>query len=335
MIPHSQPYISSSLSDRINSLLINKDFQSDGVLDRINSIIKNKFHLDNIYFTQKGSHALYWIIKGLDLSCEDEVIMPTYLCSSVYQATLATGVKPVLCDIGSDWHMSRQTVEEKITKNTKAIIIVNLFGMYLDCSEFRYPGVTLINDLCQSFNILCDTTKDHGDFAFYSFHPTKFITAGGGGGFSVINPNVKFKNFLGKEKLDFSVSNINLLILEEQLNLYDAFVTKRKKIADIYFSSISEEYTKHLFKKNNTFYRFPLIQEFCEFSKLQAIFEEKKIAVRRGVDQLIHRIVDLSDDDFPNAVRTYNTNLSIPIYPSLKIDEAQGIARVVSEVMNG
>jgi perosamine synthetase len=332
MIPHSQPYIESSLLRGIENLFLEKNLQSQEMWDEILRVFKDKFHQDNLYFTQSGSHSLYWIIKGLHLTNEDEVILPTYVCPSLYNAILSAGAKPVLCDIECYWHMSPATVQEKITKNTKAIIIVNLFGMSLDCAQFRYPGIVLINDLCQSFEGLKNKDYDNGDFIIYSFHPTKFITAGNGGGYSLVNPPSYFKNYLEKGCLDFSISNMNILILRQQLELYEEFVSKRKEIAQIYFSSIKKEYTKYIKKDNNAFYRFPLIQNDVSFEEIQESFEKYRVSVKRGVDDLIHRKIGLADDKFPNATLTYGKTVSIPIYPSLSLKDARYIASICSEL---
>ena len=194
MIPHSQPYINHTITSKILELLEEKSLQTSDALDSVLAVFKRKFHQDNVYFTQSGTHALYWVLKGLELSKDDEVIMPTYACSSIYDAVIAAGASPILCDIECYWHMSSKNIEKTITKKTKAIVVVNLFGMHLDCAQFRYPGITLINDLCQSFDNLRKKNQDNGDFVLYSFHPTKFVTAGCGGGFSILSKS-KLQNY--------------------------------------------------------------------------------------------------------------------------------------------
>jgi len=302
MIPHSQPFIKTNTMGAIKNLLRTKTLQSDSAHLQIQKAIKEKFFLKNFSFTQSGTHALYWILKGLQLQKDEEVILPTYVCKSVYNAILAAGVKPVLCDIGLFWHASPKNIEAKITSKTKAIIIVNLFGMHLDCSQFRFPGIILINDLCQSLDILrYQNWQDHGDFVFFSFHPTKFITAGAGGGFSQLNPNISFQNLLSSELLDSPMCDLNAAILLDQLAQYDEIIEKRKTIANYYFSQLDPIYTKYIPKENNSYFRFPIIQDLYDFEYLRSCFAKRKISVRHGVDRLIHRDIGLSDSEFPNC----------------------------------
>ena len=62
-------------------------------------------------------------------------------------------------------------------------------------------------------------------------------------------------------------------------------------------------------------------------------FEKRKIYVRHGVDRLIHREIGLSDSEFPNAVSSYKKTLSIPIYPSLALNDAKKVTSVFKELL--
>lgn len=331
MIPHSQPCIPENSMAVLTDLMRSGQLQSISYRDEVLGRFCQKFNLKNFFFTQSGTHALYWILKGLNLKADDEVILPTYVCGTIYNAILAAGAKPVICDVEPYWHMSPRTVKDKITDNTKAIIVVNLFGMTLDCASFREFNTVLINDVCQSFDQLREKNTDRGDFVMFSFHPTKFITAGNGGAFSVLNNSISFQNYLDQESIGYSVSNINLAILDKQISSYDNFVQKRQSIADIYFGSIDPEMTRYISRDNNVFYRFPLIQTQEKFDLVRANFETQGIAVRRGVDALIHRTIGLNDSAYPGALQSFEHTVSIPIYPALSVDNARLVASLLKD----
>ena len=61
-----------------------------------------------------GTAALFFALHALEIGKGDEVIVPTYVCRSVVEAVLATGAKPVLCDVGEDWNMTAATVDSRI-----------------------------------------------------------------------------------------------------------------------------------------------------------------------------------------------------------------------------
>ncbi len=333
IINHSKPSVSMDVITRFEGFLSKNDLCSEILLNEVKNLLKDTFSLENFSFAGSGTHALYWILKGLRIGKGDEVIIPTYVCDSVYQAVIATGARPVLCDIEKYWHMSPKNVEKHINKKTKAIVIVNLFGMSVDASSFRHFELPLINDFCQTIATTEVLGKDRGDFGFYSFHPTKFLTSGQGGGLSILNPRIPFENFLSLDQIGSTTSNFNLLILKDQIFNYHHFVSKRKQLADVYFSELDEEYTSSIKRKDNIFYRFPLTKKGLSFEKISAFFEDKKILVRRGVDSLIHRKIREHDQNFPNAISAFNKTLSLPIYPSLEVEDIHRISSAFNEFL--
>lgn len=333
MIRHSKPYITPLLSNKVAEILKERNFISPELSNRVKTAFQHYYNLNNLHFTQSGTHAIFWILKGLHLRKDDEAIIPSYACPSIFNAVISVGINPILCDIGDKWHMTRENVEKKITKKTKVIITVNLFGMSLKCSDFRFPGVKIINDLCQCPDILQNVNQDVGDFIVFSFHPTKYLNAGGQGAFSVINGK-NFTNYIAENFLQSHIPNLSLIVLEEQLKFLDKIKNKRTHIANIYFEKLFDKYTYLIEKTNNAFYRFPLTQNKFSFDHLQAAFLERDIVVRRGIDQLIHRTINHPDQLYPNAVRAFNQTLSIPIYPSLTDKEIALIINAANELLN-
>jgi perosamine synthetase len=333
MISHSKPFVTASLDKKIALLIKEKNFVSTHTLHKAKERFQKKFYLDNLHFTQSGTYSIYWILKGLRLQITDEVIVPSYVCSSVLRAVQSAGVKPVVCDIGPYWHMTRESVERCINTKTRVIILVNLFGMFLDVEEFRFPGVVIVNDLCQCPGLGIKTEKDRGDFLVFSFDPTKYLNAGGYGAFSIITKTINFFNYTSDDCLRSSLSTVNLIILEEQLEIFEEMVEKRKKIADFYFACLGDLYTTSINRKDNAFYRFPLTQNLYEFGALQQAFLEKGISVRRGVDQLVHRLVGRSDRFYPYATQAFNTTVSIPLYPSLEKIETELIVQATNQLL--
>ena len=333
-IPHSSPTLTNDLVQEFQSIFKTKMLQSSELLTQTTKLFCRRQNLDNLFFTQSGTHALFWILRGYNLQPTDEVILPSYVCQSIYQAILAAGARPVLCDVDDYWLMSKETVEKKLTKNTKAIIVVNLFGIELDCAQFRFPNILVLNDVCQSFDSIKNSKLDHGDCIFFSFGPTKYITAGMGGAFSIINTNKYFHNFLSSDGLSSPLSDLNLILLQNQISEYDTFIKKRKQIANCYIENLKKDLTKEVALHNNSFYRFPIVQRSYGFEIIQKIYLENLISVRRGVDHLIHRGLGISDDMFPNSVKSFNQTLSIPIYPSISDNDLNKIVSVTKEIFS-
>ncbi|MDC1158564.1 DegT/DnrJ/EryC1/StrS family aminotransferase [Pelagibacteraceae bacterium] len=135
-----------------------------------------------------GTAALEIALKSLNLKKNDEVIIPTFTIISSAMCVFKEGVKPVLVDSNiNNWNMSVEQTINKITKNTKAIIITHIYGfpvdMYKILSIAKKKKITIIEDAAemigQKYNgKICGS---FGDISTFSFYANKHITTGEGG----------------------------------------------------------------------------------------------------------------------------------------------------------
>ena len=135
-----------------------------------------------------GSAALDIAVKALGIGPGDEVIMPAFTIISPAQSIVTAGAVPVLIDSDPQtWNMDVNLVEAKITKKTKAILVVHIYGLPVDMDP--------ILDLCKKYKLFLieDAAEMHGqtykgrkcgsfgDISIFSFYPNKHITTGEGG----------------------------------------------------------------------------------------------------------------------------------------------------------
>lgn len=135
-----------------------------------------------------GSVALDAAVVALGLEKGDEVILPTFTIISCAAAIVRAGLKPVLVD--SDpvtWNMNVSSIEAKITKRTKAIMVVHIYGLPVDMDPVlqlaEKHGLKIIEDAAEMHG---QTYKgkpvgSFGDISTFSFYPNKHITTGEGG----------------------------------------------------------------------------------------------------------------------------------------------------------
>jgi len=132
--------------------------------------------------------ALHLSLVALGIKAEDEVIVPAFTWISTANVVEHVGAKLVFCDIDiNTFNIDVAQIESKITKYTKAIIPVHLFGLAAD--------MTVINNIAKKYNlkVVEDAAcgfgsryhKQHvgtfGNTGCFSFHPRKAITTGEGG----------------------------------------------------------------------------------------------------------------------------------------------------------
>ena len=138
----------------------------------------------NSISTSSGTAALYLALYAIGIKENNEVIIPTYTCSSILNAIFMHKAKPVLIDIDPlTWNLDYSQVEKACNKKTKAIIVTHTFGNPCDLNLFKSLGIPIIEDCAQSLGSLINNQKTGtlADISTFSFYATKFITTGEGG----------------------------------------------------------------------------------------------------------------------------------------------------------
>ena len=148
-----------------------------------------------------GTDALIMALESLNLPKNSEVIVPAMTWCSTAFAVIKANLKPVLVDIkSSNPTICPSALRKKITKKTRAIIIVHLYGECCDVSEIKKvikgKNIFIIEDAAQAHGAYDLTSKKKvgniGDLACFSFYPGKNLGAYGDGG--IITTNKK-KNY--------------------------------------------------------------------------------------------------------------------------------------------
>ena len=323
-IPHSMPWITGADVDAVRDNLLTGMIAKGKLVSDFEKRFAQYNECAGAISFPSGTSALGFALEALGASDGKEVILPTYVCTSVLQAVRSSGAKPVLCDIGEEtWNMTYESVSPHVTKHTAAIVAVHIFGIPADVRRLREFGVPVIEDCAQALGSDCSGSPagSTGDIGFYSFHATKCLTTGEGG--MLVTSDRALFDALGKkreglQKAVQALSDLQAALGISQLARYDAFIERRKDLAAFYFNELPPEWTEKLsrVKGGNIFFRFPLEGNF-DFDKVRADAGEYGVSVRRGVDLLLHRTAGLDNSVFPNAERAFERTLSIPIYPSL------------------
>lgn len=135
-----------------------------------------------------GTATLHTALAALNVQAGDEVIVPPLTMSSTALAVLQNNSIPVFADVDkATFNISSESIKEKITAKTKAIITVALYGLSPEYDEIiklcKEHKIGLIEDNAECF---LSTYKgklvgQFGDFASFSFQASKHLTAGEGG----------------------------------------------------------------------------------------------------------------------------------------------------------
>ncbi|HCJ66797.1 MAG TPA: hypothetical protein DHV62_05580, partial [Elusimicrobia bacterium] len=97
--------------------------------------------------TSSGTTALHLALLSMGVKKNDEVLLPSYVCTAPLNAINYVGAKPVLCDINDyNYNLSFEETKRKVTKRTKAIIVPHLFGFPAEIDKFLNLGIPIIED---------------------------------------------------------------------------------------------------------------------------------------------------------------------------------------------
>lgn len=138
--------------------------------------------------TSSCTAALHLSYLSLGLKKGDEVIVPNISWIATIEPLYYIGAKPVFVDIRPDtWCIDPQKIEEKITKKTKALVVVDLYGQIADMNRIlkiaKKHNLKIIEDAAEAVGSEYYGKKagSFGDVSCFSFHTTKTIVTGEGG----------------------------------------------------------------------------------------------------------------------------------------------------------
>jgi len=135
-----------------------------------------------------GTAALHATLLISGVKQGDEVVVPSFTFHSTAESALLTGAEPIFADIDADTYtLTAEAVESVMTRNTKVIMPVHLYGLPADLEPLRKlareRGVTLIEDAAQAHGAEYNGSKigSIGDMTCFSFYAGKNMTTGEGG----------------------------------------------------------------------------------------------------------------------------------------------------------
>lgn len=334
MIPHSRPWIADADVQVVTAILRSEMVGQGATVERFEAGFSHWLGMNQQGIAvSSGSAALQLALMALGVSSGDEVILPTYVCRSVFDAVRAAGGTPVLADVGHQGLVTPSDVAPIIGLRTKAVIVPHLFGAFADVAAFRTFGVPIVEDCAQAVD-RPEHWKIGGDIAVFSFHPTKCLTTGEGGMAVAVDPNLNARmrairdGRLASRVLLAPMSDLAAALGLTQLGRYDHALERRRAIARTYRRALGDEAPFHLRRTpwdRTMHFRF-VVTAADGVEKAVEIFASRGVIVRRAVDTLLHRLEGRSDRMFPVATELFETLVSVPIYPALSDDEVERVS---------
>ena len=293
-----------------------------------------------------GTDALTLALKSLNLTSEDEVIVPANSYPTVFGVALS-GVKLVLADVDSETgNLTAESLEKRISANTKAVIVVYLYGQAADIvkimSVCKSHNLYLVEDCAQAFGAKYQSKLlgSFGDIATFSFYPTKNLGAYGDGG-AIVTSNLEIATHLRmlrtygessryqSEELGHNsrLDELQAAILLKKLDHIKHWLEKRNALATLYRKGL--EGVADIVLPNtsvdgsHTYHLFPIKTVWRD--ELKVRLSDKGIETGIHYPYPIHSIQTFKElgekGDFPHAENWSAQELSLPMHPYLVEDE--------------
>ena len=200
MIPFTKPSITEVEKKYIMDALETGKLCGDGsYTKKCNQWFKENEGIENFLLTTSCTHSLELAALLLELQPGDEVLVPSYTFVSTADAIMLRGAKPVFVDIDKrTFNMDVNLIEEKITKNTKAIFPVHYAGVACDMDKImelaKKYNLKVVEDAAQGVMAYYKGKPlgTIGDYGCYSFHETKNYVMGEGGAI-IVKSDKKFE----------------------------------------------------------------------------------------------------------------------------------------------
>ena len=289
-----------------------------------------------------GTIALHLALLMLEIGKDDEVIVPTFTYIASVNAISYTGATPVFVDSQEDtWQMDTKSVLSKITKKTKAILAVHLYGHPCDMDELvaickRY-NLYLIEDCAEAIGSCYRDIKvgNFGDISCFSFFGNKTITTGEGGmvltnqehlyerGMRLKNQGLSdgYEYWHSMIGYNYRMTNICAAIGLAQLERVDTFLEGKRIIAQLYKKNLcnlpikmhgEKEIVKHSYWMNS------IITNSNDERKALSDYLSDRGIENRPTFYPVHMMpMYLEETEYPIAERIGLRGINLPSWPGL------------------
>ena len=196
--------IKEEIDRAINDCIVESNFIKGKKVTEFENAFSQYLGADYCVGCGNGTDALELILKSLNIGSGDEVIVPALTWIATAEAVNNVGAEPVFVDITTDTCIiDAGKIEEKVTKRTKAIIPVHLYGCPADMNQISRIGkkfrLFIVEDCAQAHGAEYFGKKvgTFGIASAFSFFPSKNLGAFGDGG-AIVTNNQELANTVRK-----------------------------------------------------------------------------------------------------------------------------------------
>lgn len=251
--------IEEQVNTRVQEVLSSGRYIGGSIVDEFEQQFAKYVDVSHCVSCNSGTDALFLALRALNIGFGDEVITTPFTFFSTAEVISAVGATPIFIDIDPQtFNLDLKQLEPAITKNTKAILPVHLFGQPVDMTMLmaiaHSHNLIVIEDCAQATGAEWHQQKvgSFGDIGCFSFFPTKNLGAfGDGGALTTNNPAIanqvrilknhgqSAKYFYEHIGINSRLDTIQAAILQVKLPYLDSWNQQRRALANHYYKFLS------------------------------------------------------------------------------------------------
>lgn len=313
--------------------------------------------VDHALAVSSGTDALLIALMALDVGPGDEVITSPFSFFATAEVIALLGATPVFIDIDPNtYNMDVRLLEAAITKKTKAIMPVSLYGQCADFDEInaiaKRHQLPVIEDAAQSFGASYKGRPSCGltTIGCTSFFPSKPLGCYGDGGacftndialatrMNEIRTHGQSKRYYHTQLgINGRMDTMQAAVLLEKLAIFPEEIQLRQEVAQRYQQLLPKDIKKPFIQPHNVSVYAQYTIETPERDALQ------QALLQKGIPTAVHYPLGLHEQpimqklyqnlgQFPNTEHAARQVVSLPMHPYLSFEDQQKIANALDEV---
>ena len=308
--------------------------------------------IKHILLVANGTIALQIAYRLLDI--KGEAITTPFSFVATTSSQVWQGINPVFVDINKEtFNIDYKKIEEKISKDTSAIIPVHVFGNACDVEKIdeiaKKFNLKVIYDAAHAFGVKYkgNSVLNYGDISTLSFHATKIFHTIEGGALIINDDEIYDK---ATRIINFGISDsehINEVGINGKMNEFEAAMglcvlddidkifENRKKLYENYMNFLSEDVIRQEqnINSNLNYYCFPIVFKDEEtLLKVKTALASENIYARRYFYPSLNNLPYIKNKSqrSPNSEFVSSRILCLPLYDSLELEIQKNIINIIN-----
>lgn len=344
MIPHYRPSFGQEEITAVTGVVRSGQIAQDGQVRSLEQMFSQNLGRRYACAVSSGTTALILALKALKVGAGDEVIIPSYTCTALWQAVTAVAAIPVYAEIENEtFNLDPQSVKLKINKRTKTIIFPHMFGQPGLIKEIMTFGIPVIEDIAQAYGAVIEgEPAGHlGTVCVGSFYATKIIGAGEGGivlsdSQEIIESVQDMREYDEKADLrprqNAKMTDLCAAIAIEQIKKYPQFAARRLAIIENYRKVTGLNF---LVPTNSStlipnYYRCIATHPEKQAGECVAAAFKMGARFRHPVYRPLHLYE--SKESLPRTEQAWQSQFSVSLFPSMSDMECTEVIAILNRI---